>query len=49
MVNPQSQNNQSCLISRDIASRILCLPIYPGLTAQDQHLVITKIAEALNG
>jgi len=43
------QHNQTCSISRDIASRILCLPIYPELTEQGQHHVVIKIAEALNG
>ncbi|AHF01112.1 aminotransferase DegT [Thiomicrospira aerophila AL3] len=33
------QNNQSCLISRDIASRILCLPIYPGLAQAQQNTI----------
>lgn len=39
--------NQYCYISRDIASRILCLPIYPGLTNREQLLVIRTIKEAL--
>jgi dTDP-4-amino-4,6-dideoxygalactose transaminase len=34
-------NNQVCEASRDIARRILCLPIYPGLTEQD--LIIESI------
>jgi len=37
------QNDQVCLISRDIASRILCLPIYPGLTSSEQVLVTSDI------
>lgn len=32
-------NNQACLISRDIASLILCLPIYPGLKQSQQDKV----------
>jgi dTDP-4-amino-4,6-dideoxygalactose transaminase len=39
------QSNQACLISRDIASRILCLPIYPGLPFPDQLNVIKVIKE----
>ncbi len=31
--------NQACLISRDIASRILCLPIYPGLAPAQQQTI----------
>ena len=41
------QNRQACSISRDIASRILCLPIYPGLTAENQQAVIQVIRETL--
>ena len=38
------QSEQNCAVSRDIASRILCLPIYPGLTTKEQQLII-KIIE----
>ncbi len=41
------QNHQVCSISRDIASRILCLPIYPSLTAENQQAVIQVIRGAL--
>lgn len=34
------KNKQACLTSRDIASRILCLPIYPGLLVEQQQKVI---------
>ncbi|WP_028485997.1 DegT/DnrJ/EryC1/StrS family aminotransferase [Thiomicrorhabdus chilensis] len=34
------KNNQACLNSRDIASRILCLPIYPSLLVEQQQKVI---------
>jgi dTDP-4-amino-4,6-dideoxygalactose transaminase len=34
------QSNQTCSISRDIASRILCLPIYPALTNEEQMEII---------
>jgi dTDP-4-amino-4,6-dideoxygalactose transaminase len=42
-------NDQACLISRDIASRILCLPIYPGLDGIFQKNVIDLIKEMVNG
>lgn len=41
------QNNQTCLISRDIASRILCLPIYPGLTEADLFLIVKLIKDVI--
>lgn len=31
---------QTCAVSRDIASRILCLPIYPDLTEDEQKHII---------
>jgi dTDP-4-amino-4,6-dideoxygalactose transaminase len=34
---------QVCDISRDISSRILCLPIYPGLEIKQQQLIIKII------
>jgi dTDP-4-amino-4,6-dideoxygalactose transaminase len=34
------QNNQTCLVSRDIASRVLCLPIYPGMEHVDIHNIL---------
>ncbi|MBE0469895.1 MAG: DegT/DnrJ/EryC1/StrS family aminotransferase [Methyloprofundus sp.] len=37
------QNNQACLISRDIVSRILCLPIYPTLAEEEQSKIIEVI------
>lgn len=36
-------SNQTCSVSRDIASRILCLPIYPGLSVLDQNKVINVL------
>ncbi|MDD5716263.1 MAG: DegT/DnrJ/EryC1/StrS family aminotransferase [Sulfuricurvum sp.] len=39
---------QLCLNSRDIASRILCLPIYPELTFEEQTLIIDIIKGALS-
>lgn len=38
---------QFCKISRDIASRILCLPMYPELTKKDQGLIIKTIKDVL--
>jgi dTDP-4-amino-4,6-dideoxygalactose transaminase len=38
---------QFCEISRDIASRILCLPMYPELAKKDQELIIKTIKDAL--
>ena len=37
------QTNQICLVSRDIASRILCLPVYPGL----EKNVVNSILEII--
>jgi dTDP-4-amino-4,6-dideoxygalactose transaminase len=38
------QSKQNCSISRDIASRILCLPIYPTLTEEEQMKIIMVIS-----
>lgn len=38
--------NQMCLVSRDIASRILCLPIYPGLS-NNQLETITDLIRSI--
>lgn len=47
-VEPESPaDQQACLISRDIASRILCLPIYPGLVVEQQQKVISMIKALL--
>ena len=40
------QTDQVCANSRDIASRILCLPIYPGLTKEKQTEIINIIIES---
>ena len=37
---------QFCEISRDIASRILCLPMYPELKKKQQELIIEIIKDA---
>ena len=34
-------------VSRDIASRILCLPMYPGLKKEEQMLIIGTVKEGL--
>ena len=38
---------QVCEISRDISSRILCLPIYPGLEIKQQELIIEIVKNVL--
>lgn len=40
-------SKQVCEISRDIAGRILCLPMYPGMKSDDQSYVIKLIKESL--
>ena len=37
------QTNQICSVSRDIASRILCLPMYPGLSSENQQIVSATV------
>lgn len=39
------KTKQKCSESRDIASRILCLPIYPALSEQEQTKIIKVISE----
>lgn len=39
--------NEVAPVSKDIASRILCLPIYPNLTKSEQDIVISTIIESL--
>jgi len=41
------QANQQCEVSRDIASRILCLPIYSLLLFNEESMIIKIIKEAL--
>lgn len=41
------QSKQVCKYSRDIASRILCLPIYPSLNAVEQHVVLEVLRSNL--
>lgn len=41
------QADQVCTVSRSLASRILCLPMYPGLLPNEQSQVIQVIKEAL--
>ena len=38
-------NDQVCEVSRDIASRILCLPIYPGLSENSQVKICQVLRE----
>jgi len=37
------KNNQVCSVSRDIANRILCLPIYPTLKNEEQRKIIKTL------
>jgi len=37
------KNNHVCAVSRDIASRILCLPIYPTLANEEQEKIVKII------
>lgn len=37
------KKNQFCEVSRNIASRVLCLPIYPGLEIKQQKLIVEII------
>lgn len=39
--------NSACKNSRDISSRVLCLPIYAGLSAGDQNLITEIIKRSL--
>ncbi|MDE4453834.1 DegT/DnrJ/EryC1/StrS family aminotransferase [Psychrobacter sp. DAB_AL62B] len=38
------ESKQVCQHSRDIASRVLCLPLYPNLNSTDQNLVLDIIS-----
>ena len=40
--------DKSCDISRELAGKILCLPIYPGLNPKDQMHIIKIVKESLN-
>lgn len=40
-------NKKRCDISNDIASRILCLPIYPGLQENELKLIVRILTEEL--
>ncbi|WP_029406894.1 DegT/DnrJ/EryC1/StrS aminotransferase family protein [Thiomicrorhabdus sp. Milos-T2] len=40
-------SKQVCEVSRSVASRILCLPIYPGLTKLEQEKIISVIKDVL--
>lgn len=42
---PYLENNQNYPVSEDIASRIICLPFYPGIT----KAVMNKICEVIKG
>ncbi|WBE25082.1 DegT/DnrJ/EryC1/StrS family aminotransferase [Denitrificimonas caeni] len=36
-------SNKVCAVSRSIASKILCLPIHPGLSGEDINIVVNSI------
>lgn len=42
-----SEQQSICKNSRDISSRILCLPIYPGLSLEEVHLIIATVKSAV--
>lgn len=41
------QSEQICEVSRDVASRILCLPMFPGLEKEEQMKTIKKLESSL--
>jgi dTDP-4-amino-4,6-dideoxygalactose transaminase len=47
-VGALSQQEVSCPVSRDVAKRVLCLPIFPGLTRADIKGLIEILKESLN-
>lgn len=40
-------NHQSCPVSESIASRVLCLPLYVGLSEQELQMIVRTIHQAL--
>ncbi len=38
---------QSCPVSEDISSRVLCLPLYPGLPTSDVSKIISTVSKSL--
>jgi len=46
---PYLDEYQECPISESIADRVLCLPLYPDLSEEDQDRINTAILKALNG
>ena len=41
------QSRQSCPVSENISSRILCLPFFPGLTDEELTLIADTVVESL--
>lgn len=41
-------NNKSCPSSEYLSERILCLPIYPGLSKKDQELIINTVRKSFD-
>lgn len=44
---PFFEHEDTCVVSRDISSRILCLPMYPTLSLGDQDSIIQIVKSAL--
>lgn len=45
---PYLQKEQVCPVSREIASKILCLPLYPDLGTKEQDIIIDTIKKAID-
>lgn len=39
--------DQTCEVSRNIASHILCLPMYPGLSSSEQIMIMASLKQAI--
>lgn len=39
--------SEPCPVAEDLCRRVLCLPLYHGLTAEEQDLVVTSLKKAL--
>jgi dTDP-4-amino-4,6-dideoxygalactose transaminase len=44
---PHLTEKQPCRISEDISSRVLCLPLYPGLTESDLAMICNTVKQSL--
>lgn len=43
-----SEANNQCNVSREVASRILCLPLYSDLTVDEQKLIVDTVRSVMN-